>query len=293
MSFRPAIYDHRARDVLRQHTADAPWDPQRLLPVVWQFSRGDGEQVTPSSTPDEVNGADHLRALHHAGAPGAVNVGQAALPILSSSKNIHLLLHANATSIETNEEGSKVQAVSIATLDGRKSTVRATCVVLACGGIDNARLLLASGSSNPRGLGNANDMVGRFLIDHPLFEVASYDGNGSTLLRRQLGYRWLDRASNRFVYQKGMRLSPDLQRREELLNCAIHVLEYSNRPPPISLAGSALRSLRRGDLSKDFTADLFGALKRPHEVVSGAYERYALRRPSLQKANPRRPELRR
>ena len=64
----PALYDHRAREVLRQHTADAPWDPQRLLPVVWQFSRGDGEQVAPPSTPGEVNSADHLRALQHAGA---------------------------------------------------------------------------------------------------------------------------------------------------------------------------------------------------------------------------------
>lgn len=126
-------------------------------------------------------------------------------------------------------------------------------------------------------------MVGQFLTDHPLFEVASYEGNGSTLLRRQLGHRWLDRASNRYVYQKGMRLSPDLQRREELLNCAVHVLEYADRPAPISLAGSALRSIQRGDLGKDFSADLLGALKRPHEVVSGAYERYALRRPPLPK----------
>ena len=117
----PAIYDYRARDILSQHAVDAPWDSQRLLPVVWQFSRGDGEQVAPPSTPEEANGASHLRALHHAGAPRAVNLGQAALPILSSSKNIDVFLHANATSIETNEEGSKVRAVSIATLEGRRA----------------------------------------------------------------------------------------------------------------------------------------------------------------------------
>ena len=40
-------------------------------------------------------------------------------------------------------------------------------VLLACGAVENARLLLASRSRRPAGLGNAHDVVGRYFQDHP------------------------------------------------------------------------------------------------------------------------------
>jgi choline dehydrogenase-like flavoprotein len=40
-------------------------------------------------------------------------------------------------------------------------------VVLATGGIENARLLLASRRVEPNGVGNSNDLVGRYFMDHP------------------------------------------------------------------------------------------------------------------------------
>jgi len=46
------------------------------------------------------------------------------------------------------------------------ATVRATVVVLACGGIENARLLLLSRGTHRNGLGNGYDLVGRFFMDH-------------------------------------------------------------------------------------------------------------------------------
>src|SRR6185312_320863 len=52
-------------------------------------------------------------------------------------------------------------------LDGRDGTVRARQYVLACGGIENARLLLLSDSVVPNGLGNAHDLVGRYFMDPP------------------------------------------------------------------------------------------------------------------------------
>ena len=46
--------------------------------------------------------------------------------------------------------------------DGGLQTIRARAFVLCGGGIENARLLLASD-----GLGNDHDLVGRFLLEHP------------------------------------------------------------------------------------------------------------------------------
>ena len=57
------------------------------------------------------------------------------------------------------------------TPDGKEHRVRAKQYVLACGSIHNARLLLASNSRAPRGVGNNNDLVGRYFMER--FEVPS------------------------------------------------------------------------------------------------------------------------
>jgi choline dehydrogenase-like flavoprotein len=49
----------------------------------------------------------------------------------------------------------------------RNVIVRARTYVLAAGGIENPRLLLASNSLITTGLGNSNDLVGRFFMEHP------------------------------------------------------------------------------------------------------------------------------
>ena len=45
----------------------------------------------------------------------------------------------------------------------------AGCYALACGGIENARLLLASTRGAANGVGNEHDLVGRFFMDHPFY----------------------------------------------------------------------------------------------------------------------------
>lgn len=51
-------------------------------------------------------------------------------------------------------------------------SVDANEFVVAGGGIENARLLLASRSRHSRGIGNAHDLVGRFFMEHPVCSAA-------------------------------------------------------------------------------------------------------------------------
>lgn len=53
-------------------------------------------------------------------------------------------------------------------------TVEASRFVLACGAIENARLLLASDRGNG-GIGNEHGNVGRYFMDHPLFSIGHID----------------------------------------------------------------------------------------------------------------------
>ena len=80
-----------------------------------------------------------------------------------------MYLEANVTEIELDETGTTATGVSVATLSGNRFAVTARTIVLAVGGIDNARLLLASNSRFADGIGNAYDLVGRFFLEHPRF----------------------------------------------------------------------------------------------------------------------------
>ncbi|HEY0502161.1 MAG TPA: GMC family oxidoreductase [Lysobacter sp.] len=81
--------------------------------------------------------------------------------------NMVVLLHANLLGLEAAPSAGAVRQARIGTLDGRRGMVRARHYVLACGGIENARLLLSSNSLVAEGLGNQHDLVGRFFMDHP------------------------------------------------------------------------------------------------------------------------------
>ncbi|MDE0606186.1 MAG: GMC family oxidoreductase [Acidimicrobiaceae bacterium] len=91
--------------------------------------------------------------------------GDVYAPELRAAANIEVLLHANALNLAGND-GQRVAHVDVATLSGVSFTVEARAYVLAAGGIENARLLLASIDSDPAGLGNSNGLVGRYFSEH-------------------------------------------------------------------------------------------------------------------------------
>lgn len=95
--------------------------------------------------------------------------GSAYGPELQSSSNITVYLQANACRFETNDAGSEVASLSVRTLSGRGFKVNAKVFVVAAGGIENARLLLASGRTEGQGVGDGRGLIGRFLMTHICF----------------------------------------------------------------------------------------------------------------------------
>lgn len=111
-------------------TAAFPFDPKVLNPECYQFS--------PPTRFAEVYG-----------------------PELNKASNISVFFHANVVAIERDPGGSAIRSVRYATLGGKRREVRAKTFILATGGIENARMLLASN------IGNDHDLVGRFFMEHP------------------------------------------------------------------------------------------------------------------------------
>ena len=95
--------------------------------------------------------------------------------------NLEVMLHANVTGLRLAAGAGHVDHLDVATLAGNRFTVNARHVVAAAGGIETARLLLASDDVVTAGIGNGRDLVGRFFADHPIpGQVATlvvFDGN--------------------------------------------------------------------------------------------------------------------
>lgn len=88
---------------------------------------------------------------------------------LRRAPRVTVYLYANAFNFDGGETDSEIKELSVKTLSGESFTVRARIYVLATGGIENARLLLASGKEGGNGLGNVHDLVGRFFMVHLVY----------------------------------------------------------------------------------------------------------------------------
>jgi len=94
-------------------------------------------------------------------------------PELRRASNVSVYLHANALRFDANENGGPVRQVQVGVLTDGRFTVRARIFIVACGGIENARLLLLSENAAGVGLGNEHGLVGRFFMLHLEYESAA------------------------------------------------------------------------------------------------------------------------
>lgn len=140
---------------------------------------------------------------------------------LEASERVRLLLHANVLGIRLDAEGRRVVGLEVAAEPGRSFTVRGRQVVLAAGGVENVRLLLASNEVQREGVGNSNDLVGRFFMDHPHRRL------GQLLLWKLpddlRAYRSPKDATQRRM--PTIALAEDYRRRHGLLGATIQVLK--------------------------------------------------------------------
>ncbi len=88
------------------------------------------------------------------------------LRTLRDASNVRLLTRATVLRLETESAGSRVSRAHVASPSDGRWFVVAAQFVLAAGAIENARLLLCSGT-NPSGLGNGTGWVGRCFMEHP------------------------------------------------------------------------------------------------------------------------------
>jgi choline dehydrogenase-like flavoprotein len=165
-----------------------------------------------------------------------------------------LVTHATVRDILALPSGKAIEALEVMGPSGGKVRVVAGDFVLAAGGLENPRLLLASRSVMPAGLGNEHDLVGRFFMEHP------HGRGGRVLASPAIAWKLIrafqKQAIGDFETAALVRPSERLQRDRRILNSALALAvrpSSGGRQPLLTAAYlSAKHSLsptRRGRLA--------------------------------------------
>ena len=85
---------------------------------------------------------------------------------IANDSTIRLVLGANVVNIVLSNDLQQVDHLMVRSLEGQEWKVQARQFILACGSIENARLLLISNKQIEAGVGNQTGWVGRNFIDH-------------------------------------------------------------------------------------------------------------------------------
>jgi choline dehydrogenase-like flavoprotein len=138
---------------------------------------------------------------------------------LAQAKNITVYYNATAVELQANETAQTVTRVCVATFQGHHFDVSARIFVLAKGGLENARLLLASQQQQPSGLGNQHDLVGRFFMDHPLVDGGMLIPKNPKLIDQMALYDL--RQVNQVSVMGKLTPAKPLMQQEQLLNVGV------------------------------------------------------------------------
>ena len=237
-------FDYTPGPWLDPGQAVLPFDPAKVLSRVWQYS--------PPTRFGEVYRSE-----------------------LGAAGNVDVLLHATVVDIEANEAGSEVLGLAVRTLEGKRLTVRARAYVLACGGLENPRLLLAANRQVKAGLGNQHDLVGRYFMEHPHCNAARALVADPALLSFYTFGQGGGHAQGLEVVGC-LNQSPERQRAEQLLN-------FDSLFTVDDVGDSGFAALRRiwsaagrGQWPDHLAADLWQALIDIDDTASGLMGRLGL-----------------
>ncbi len=174
---------------------------------------------------------------------------------LEHAEHVSVMLNCNAIAIETDSHAASVRQLRVAALNGKTGTVAAQAFVLACGGMENTRLLLQTDEIDSAGLGNRSGTLGRFFTQHIEVVGAQVQATDSMQLKKAFEQHQSD------AVRAHLATSSQVQQSQHLLNTGFSF----GSPQQYSAAYWALRSMWR-DIASGQWPDEFG--EKVHSVAT-------------------------
>ncbi len=200
------------------------------------FDPRSGESVDPARHPLVGSG----RLVTRLDQLGPADVfGPDAVPELPTAPTLTLVTNAAVTEVRPDPDGVAVQTL---VRSDHSFAVRSRASVLACGAIENARLMLSSTGWHPAGLGNHADHLGRYFMDHPRIQLGHGQLSDDAIADpgRMLGL-YETHQIGADVYIGKLTLSEEVLRRERVLNGNMLIAPHHLGAHELS----AIRSARR------------------------------------------------
>lgn len=201
---------------------------------------------------------------------GATRFGMVYRQALREAANVSTYLYANVVGVRADPEARRVTHLDVATLPGSRFRVRARMFILATGGIENARLLLASNDTMSAGLGNHSDWVGRCFMEHQAFEAALFLPSRRVPMGLYEGHD-VRKGPTRGNVLGFLSLSPEILRREELANCTFEIL--GEEPRGVGALRGVVGKLRSGEIDRNILRHLRNVIADIDGIAGAAYRR--------------------
>jgi choline dehydrogenase-like flavoprotein len=199
---------------------------------------------------------------------------------LSNARHVRVFLYANVVNIDTDPEAKTVSQIQVRTLSGKRMTVKAKIFVLSTGGIENARLLLSSNKVQAEGLGNGNDLVGRYFMDHPRLQsgMVRFSKGWSRNKLYDIKYHYMNSAvaAHGTHIASQLALTPEVLESERLLNARVWFCSVF--PGEGSAGAQALFRCKQALLQKEqagwsLTRDVATMVAHPVDTVGYGFTR--------------------
>ncbi len=136
---------------------------------------------------------------------------------LANTENLDLVTDLTCTQIACDPDSGRVDHLELRSLDGLAATARAGAYVLATGGIEATRMLLASNDVHADGIGNGSGHLGKWYMAHTEARVA----NVHLSTPPELTIHAHERDNDGVYVRRRFTFSPEAQRANQLSNTAI------------------------------------------------------------------------
>lgn len=154
-----------------------------------------------------------------------------------NSKSCSVLENSNLTQVNLSDDGTSVTSLEVKSLGGSKGVISCDHAVLACGGIENARLLLNSA------LAIRLPCVGRYYAFHP--RIIGAELHLSQPLPKDNQFQWHPR--DEATVKAFLKYSADFQLEDSQPNYAMNLLNRYSQKSQEFLAALRLRNRALGN----------------------------------------------
>jgi choline dehydrogenase-like flavoprotein len=185
--------------------------------------------------------------------------------LLEDLQNVITYSNATVTELQLNDALNTIINIKAATTNNKKLIIKSKVFILACGALENARLLLVSNKQKNSGIGNENDIVGRYFMEHPKIIKGKVILNKKIYLPTIVGTYF----SNGKI-KIGFSLHEKVQKERNLLNC------YTALEPQVSedvkkSYAFVIRAMKRL-LRKGYSGGRFNKKEKIAEIPNMIYE---------------------